>query len=262
MDSFQYLSFTAGGRFWYMSSTESRDTWPWQKQGTGVALQGHEQDQWLQMLLPAPTWQGEGCHLQGAGEAPGLSPGCIWGFPLLNVFLGGEGLSSGARLLSVPWGVADPAVGSRHTEGQGWRDKVQPCFLAWEYILDKDLHGQEQGWGPAGHRSHCQGAGMSLCPNGSSPTQCQPGAGPTCKFLSISLLVSKSSSSSPKGLMICSATWGGRGPGETREQGQGHLPTGLSIPWSTYVAHEMCRPGALWCPGVMAGPNGHVPRGS
>lgn len=132
---------------------------------------------------------------------------------------------------------------------------MQPCFLAWESSLDKDLRGQEQGWGLAGHRCHCQGAGMSLCPDCGSPT-CQPGAGPTCRFLSISLLVSKSSSSSPKGLMICSATWGGREPGETGDQGQGHLPTGLSIPQSTHGAHETCRLGAPWCPGVTAGPRG------
>lgn len=76
---------------------------------------------------------------------------------------------------------------------------------------------------------------MSLCSDCSSPTQHQSGAGPTCRFLSISLLVSKSSSSSPKGLMICSATWRGRAPGET---GQEHLSAGLSIPKSTHEAHE------------------------
>lgn len=47
---------------------------------------------------------------------------------------------------------ADPAVGGKLMEGQGWRDKMQSCFLAWESILDKDLCGQEQGWELAGGR--------------------------------------------------------------------------------------------------------------
>lgn len=79
------------------------------------------------------------------------------------------------------------------------------------------------------------------------PTHAQPGAGPTCRFLSISLLVSKSSSSSPKGLMICSATCG-RGQ-VAGGRGQGHLH-------GTPKCHQ---PRCVRCHARDWGPPGHPP---
>lgn len=75
MDSFQYLSFTVGGRFWYMSSTESRDTWARQRQGTGVASQGHEQDQWHLHTATSPNLAGVGL---GSARGQGGSGPISW----------------------------------------------------------------------------------------------------------------------------------------------------------------------------------------
>lgn len=70
-------------------------------------------------------------------------PGRVWahllsafgGFPLGMLFS-----EVRAWAAECPLG-ADPAMWSRHTEGQGWKDKVQPCFLARESVLDRDLKG-------------------------------------------------------------------------------------------------------------------------
>lgn len=105
----------------------------------------------MQVLLPEPALKG----LEGAREAPGSYPGCIWGFPRLNAFLV-VGTSSGARLLSVPGGMLTLLGGAATRVDRGWRDGVR---LDGNLLRTKARSRAGGGDSPHGHV-----VGTSRCP--------------------------------------------------------------------------------------------------
>lgn len=87
--------------------------------------------------------------LKGVGRSQGGSGLISWlhlGFPLFKCFPGG-GDEQRCQAAECPWGDAEPAGGSSHTGGQGWRDEV---------YLDGNVLG---GDSPHGHV-----LGTSRCP--------------------------------------------------------------------------------------------------